>query len=202
MIDTALFCKALKFAAHATAKKDVRYYIIGVRLEVVRDTLTMYGTDGARIAVCSLRLDPTIPADAAITVPNDDVKRVLAAFSKDKGQINLSITQPEGAERVPVLTLEAGGVSLQIKGIDGVYPDARRAIPPAGREQGSMPTLDAKLVSEACAAIEPLAGSFKGARPLRFDSNGQAGHNVVIRPCAIDDPRVVDLQVVIAPTRF
>lgn len=203
MIDTQLFCKALKFAAHASAKKDVRYYLMGVHLEVIGNTLTLCGTDDSRIAICSLQLDPTLPKDAAITVPNDDVKRVLSAFGKGKGQVNLSISMPKDANGVPTLAADAGEVSLQVKGLEGHYPDVRRVIPLPGREQGSMPNLSAKYLAEACSALEPLAGgAFKGVKPLRFDSTGKPGDPVAIRPSAIDDPRITDLLVVIAPIRY
>lgn len=54
MIDAPLFCKILKFVAHAAGKKDVRYYLNGVRLEVTGDALTMCGTDGSRIAIAEI----------------------------------------------------------------------------------------------------------------------------------------------------
>lgn len=202
MIDSTLFCKVLKFAAHAAAKKDVRYYLKGVRFEVVGDTLTLFGTDGARVAVCSLRLDPTMPTDSDVTVGNDDVKRILSAFGKDKGQVSLQVEKSDKPNDPPTLVVEAGGVCLRAKGLDGVYPDIRRVVPPAGREQGCMPNLSAELLVDACSAINPLAASIKGVRPLKFDASGKPGDVVAIRPSAIDDLRITDLMVVIAPTRY
>jgi len=198
-----LFCKALKFAAHAAGKKDVRYYINGVRLEIVGNTMSVIGTDGARVAVCAVRLDPTLPGDAAITIPNDDVKRLLSAFGKAKGDIHLRIDIAD-SESAPVLTASVGGatlqgVTLQVKGLDGVYPNVRRAIPAVGRDQGAMPHLDAKYLSEACASLEPMVDKYKQASPLCFDSTGKPGDTVVIRPSVIRDSSVAEVMVVIAP---
>lgn len=202
MIDSMLFCKALKFAAHAAGKKDVRYYINGVRLEIVGNTMSVIGTDGARVAVCAVRLDPTLPGDAAITIPNDDVKRVLSTFGKDKGQVVLSIAKPDQPNGVPVLSCNAGDVQLQIKGVEGIYPDIRRVVPPLNREKGGMPNLNAKYLAEACNALEPLTGAYKETRPLTFDSTGKPGDVVAIRPSYIGDAFITDLLVVIAPIRY
>ncbi len=199
MIDSTLFCKVLKFAAHAAAKKDVRYYLKGVRFEIVGDTLTLFGTDGARVAVCSLRLDPTTPTDSAVTVGNDDVKRILSAFGKDKGQVSLQVEKSTNPNDPPTLVVEAGAVCMRAKGLEGVYPDVRRVVPPTGRDQGCMPNLSADLLLDACSAINPLAASIKGVRPLKFDATGKPGDVVAIRPSAIDDLRITDLMVVIAP---
>ena len=198
MIDAPLFCKILKFVAHAAGKKDVRYYLNGVRLEVTGDALTMCGTDGSRIAICVVRLTPTLPTDAAITLPNDGVKRLLSAFGKAKGDIHLRIDIAD-SKSAPVLTAGVGGATLQVKGLDGVYPNVRRAIPAVGRDQGAMPHLDAKYLSEACASLEPMVDKYKQASPLCFDSTGKPGDTVVIRPSVIRDSRVAEVMVVIAP---
>lgn len=199
MIDTKLFCKALKFAQHASAKKDVRFYILGVHLEVQGSTLTLVGTDGHRLALAALRLDPTMPVDASITLPNDEVKRLLAVFGKSKGQISLDIALPEKPEGAPVLTVEADGFSLSITGIGGRYPDWRRVVPPLGRPRGPMPNLHGPYLAEACNALEPLAGQVKGTKALSFDATGGTDA-VVVRPAVIHEAAVIDLLVVVMPT--
>jgi len=198
-IETRLFCKALRFASACAARKDIRFYLLGVRVEAVGDTLTLCGTDGARIAVCALRIDSDSMTDLSLTIGNDDVKRILAAFGKDKGQIVLRSERQ--ADQVPTLIVEAGGVILRIKAVGGVFPDYRRVIPPTDREQGGMPIIDALLMAEACTALEPLAGKLKTSCPVRFDSTGNPGASVVVRPSVIHDPRITDLMVVIAPIR-
>ena len=198
-IETRLFCKALRFASACAARKDIRFYLLGVRVEAVGDTLTLCGTDGARIAVCALRIDSDSMTDLSLTIGNDDVKRILSAFGKDKGQIVLR--SEHQADQVPTLIVEAGGVILRIKALGGVFPDYRRVIPPTDRKQGGMPSIDALLMAEACTALEPLAGKLKNTCPLQFDSTGGPADFVVVRPATIDDTRVAELLVVIAPIR-
>lgn len=199
MIDASLFCKTLKFAAHAAAKMDVRYYLNGVRFELKGEVLTLLSTCGARAAVSSVRLDPGSLTDGSVTVGNDDVKRLLTAFGKEKGQLTIDVETVPG--NVPRLHVSGGGVALDLKGLDGVYPDVRRIVPSNGRETGSMPHLDANLLGGSCAAIAPLAQKYKGAVPVLCESSGKHGDTVVVRPSAIDDPRVTEVIVVISPTR-
>ena len=200
MIDTPIFCKALKFAAHAAAKKDVRFYLKGVRLEVVGQALTLCATDGARLALCTLTLDYGLSVDTAVTLGSDDVKKVLATIGKLKGAVTLRIDPPEVQYGPTSLVLEVGGVSLRMKGLEGQYPDYRRIIPPLNREQGPMPNTQASFMAEACAALEPLAGDIRGVKSIRFDT-GATGHSVVLRPTCVHEHRATELLVVIQPTR-
>ncbi len=200
MIDTPIFCKALKFVAHAAAKRDLRHYLKSVRIEVVGQSLTLCATDGARMALCTLTLDHGLPADAAVTLGSDDVKKVLSTIGKLKGLTTLRIEPPEAPHGAPILALYAGGISLRTEGLDGQYPDYRRIVPPLNREQGTMPNLQACFVSEACAALEPLAGDIKGVKSIKFDV-GPANHPVVLRPLCVHEHRVTELLVVVQPTR-
>ena len=198
MIDTQLFCTALKFAAHAAANKDVRYYLKGVHFEFVGDVLTLFGTDGSRVAACALQLDPSPAIDACITIGTEDVKQILSMFKKTAGQAVFTIDRQQA---IPALTVEAGSARMQVRGLDGKYPDIRRVFPPEGRTLGSMPNLDAALLAEACTALKPVTMSVKGVHALRFNSSGAAMDSVLIAPSVIADPRILSAQVLIAPTR-
>lgn len=199
MLNTQLFSKALKFASHAAIKRDIRYYLLGVRLEIAGQTLTLIATDGARLALCSLTMDCSMP-DGAMTIGNDDVKRVLSTIAKDKGSISLRVEPSTDANAPSTLVIEAAGTTSRIKGLDGVYPNVRRVIPSAGRTAGVMPNLQPRLLAEACAALEPLTGNIKGVKSVRFDVGPQTSDIVVLRPVTIDEPAVKELLVVISPT--
>lgn len=200
MIDTPIFCKALKFAAHAASKRDVRYYLKGVRFDVRDSALSLAATDGSRLALCTLTLDHGLSSDAAVTLGNDDVRKVLSTFGKLKGVCTLRIDAPDTPHGPCTLVLESGGISLRMPGLDGQYPDFRRVIPPLNREQGAMPNLQACYLGEACDALELLAGDIKGVKSVKFDT-GPVGHSVVLRPLCVHEHRVTELLVVIQPTR-
>lgn len=199
MIDTKLFAKALKFAAHAAAKRDIRYYLLGVRLEIVGQLLTLAATDGARLALCSLALEYSAP-DGAVTIGSDDVKRILSTIAKAPGSAVLAIEPSATAGVPPSLTIDAGGSSVRCKGLEGHYPDMRRVIPQRGRDQHPMPHVQPRFLAEAATALELLAGDIKGVKAIQFDA-GPPGHSVVLRPVCIHEHAIKDLLVVIQPTR-
>lgn len=200
MIDAQLFSKALKFAVHAAAKRDARYYLVGARLEFLGSKLTICGTDGARLALVTLTLDRALPNDAALTIGTDDVKRILTAIGKAKGAVAFRVEPASQPAATPTLFVDAAGVVLQAKGLDGTYPDMRRIIPAHGRVQGPMPNLQACFLADASSALEQLAGDIKGVKSISFDI-GQKGEVAVLRPTAIHEHRIAELMVLISPTR-
>lgn len=204
MIDAQLFCSTLKFAAHAAAQKDVRHYLLGVHIKAYSEALTLCGTDGKRVALCSLTLEQPLPFDGDIIVANADVKRLLSTFGKLKGSIALTITYAPTPDLPTELKVVGGGFALTLSGIQGTHPDVRRVIPSAGRKRGAMPVIDAPLIAAACVALQPLAAKFgtKGSTaPLTFEASGEEMDPIVVRPLGIADPRISELLVVVSPLR-
>lgn len=197
MINIQTFCRALKFAAHASAQKDIRYYLLGVCFEFKNDTLSLYGTDGARVAGVTMRANPITPFEARFVLPNAAVKQVLAAYSKSVGDLEVSV---ESVPNKPPL-VQIGGLKFQA--LEGVFPDIRRVVPGPNRPRGGMPPLDAGLVASACAALLPLAqpASKKLAPTIFFESTGLPSDTVLIHPATISDPLVSEAFVVISPIR-
>lgn len=200
MLETKLFCEGLKFAAHAAAKKDLRFYLLGVRIEWEGNSLHMVGTDGSRCAVLRL-LAEEAPAPCAVVIGNDDIKRVLSAFGKDKGTIQLLVEPGDKVDTPPRWVLTAGGTSLTGVGLKGTYPNWRRFAPPKTLDAGTVPHLDANYLAQACAAIAPFARGYKGTRVVQLTPGKSVADVVVVAPGAIADYRVHDCQVVIAPVR-
>lgn len=204
MLDTQLFCKALKFAAHAASKKDVRFYLVGVRLEWVGDVLDMVGTDGDRLARITLRTSVSSAAPVAATVKLEDVKRILTAIGKDKGRVDLVIVNQADPAKPPQIKVTAGGVTLDLVGLEGVYPQWRRILPVDGRVFGDMPCLGAVFVSEACEAVKVFTRPVKGSHFVQMSAGPTAADTVNVTPapgCMADDHIVLACQVVIAPMR-
>lgn len=201
MIDTQLFCKALKFAAHAASKKDIRFYLVGVRLEWVGDVLDMVGTDGTRLARITLRTGVPSATPLAASIKLEDVKRILTAIGKDKGQADLYIRSHGDPAKPPVVKITAGGVTLDLVGLEGVYPQWRRILPSDARAVGDMPCMDAGLIAEAVKAFTlPIKGShfvqmLAGPAPLDAvnvtPAPGQLADNHLVLAC----------QVVVSPMR-
>lgn len=191
MIGTPAFTAALKFAAHASAKTDVRYYLIGVLFEFSRDGLILVGCDGHRMAVA--KLPGTLPFDGSFVVDTDSVKQLLSVFGKDKvGEISFALSGTG-----IVITSSWGNVSYTPKLQEGKYPDWRRAVPADGRVPGRMPAVDISYLSAACTALVPLTGKTGAStHPVIADSAG-ATEPVKLRPHEIKVAGIESAYVVI-----
>ncbi len=197
MINTKLFCQALNFAAHAASKQDVRYYLMGVRIEWEGDTLEMIGTDGSRLAHIKLRTSLMSDKPVASIIKLEDVKRIVATIGKEQGDVTLNV-QNEGR----TIHIASGYASLNLTSVEGVYPDWRRIVPPKEREVGVMPPIDAHLISSACLAVAKFGVDYKKAIPLNILPGGNADPVVVTLPeGTMQDPSVIDCRVIISPMR-
>lgn len=204
MIDTQLFCKALKFAAHAASKKDIRYYLVGVRLEWVGDVLDMVGIDGARLARITLRTSVPSAAPVAAGIKLEDVKRILAVIGKDKGQVDLYIFNPDDRAKPPQVKITAAGVTLDLVGLEGVYPAWRRILPSEDRAVGCIPCVDANLLAEACEAVGAFTLPIKGSRFVQMLAGPAPLDAVNVTPAPgqlADNHLVLACQVVVCPMR-
>lgn len=204
MISTQLFCKALKFAAHAASKKDIRYYLVGVRLEWEGDVLDMVGTDGIRLARITLRTSVPSAAPVAAGIKLEDVKRILTVIGKDKGQVDLYIFNPDDRAKPPQVKITAAGVTLDLVGLEGVYPAWRRILPPDSRVVGCMPCVDANLLAEACEAVGAFTLPIKGSHFVQLLAGPNPLDVVNVTPAPgmlADNHLVLGCQVVVSPMR-
>ena len=105
---------ALLAALECSAKKDIRYYLMGINIQIKKDAIGMvYGTDGHILFAGQLHyegdfepLDIIIPLD---TLKKIDKKRGIVELEQINGEYFL-----DGARFVPV---------------DGKFPDVARVIP-------------------------------------------------------------------------
>lgn len=98
-----------------SAKKDIRYYLNGICLEVDLEGYTLIATDGHRIAAYRC----TEPNDfaASVIIPNE-----LAKLVGKVGDVEITIDTPN-------IELAVKGVSHRGAIIDGKYPEWRQAFP-------------------------------------------------------------------------
>jgi hypothetical protein len=203
MILTKTFCQALKFAAAAASTKDVRFYLRGVRFEFTEEGLHLVGTNGASLHMVRLALDPMPACAVAATIGNDDTKRILSVFGKDKGEIRIVCIQPADPAQRPEVRFEAGGVVLDATGVEGTYPQWRRIVPPADRPNNPIPTMGAGLLANTLTALVPMIGkSIKDTSALTINA-GPETHStaVAIRPTFTTDPRIVEVLAVVQSFR-
>ena len=199
MISAQVFTTALKFAAHAAAKKDVRFYRLGTLFEFKDDTLTLVATDGARLAYTRLQLDASSLIEDRFVVSTVGVKQVLVALGKSKGRVSFyASAEPKQPGKPRALSIGDGTSTISPAVLDGTYPDWRRVVPASDRENKPAPRLDATYLAEAATALAPMSLPYKAVRALDINAHGP-GHPVVFRPAALSDPAIKEAAVVVSP---
>lgn len=184
---------ALKFISHASAVKDIRRYLNGVLFEFNNDDLFIVATDGTRLAMANLSIEPTNIVGNYI-IGNDDVKRIIATFAKVIGNIEFQIVESN-------VNMSCSGVTISVKPIDGVFPDWRRVVPDPARDNKHCPPLCSRLLAEAAKALTLI--TVKHCTPQTIIINAGDQNDVVkFKPHDYNDPNIKDAFVIIAPVRL
>lgn len=120
------FIAALKFASHAMASKDIRYYLNGVCLELLGDSMVLIGTDGHRMAWATLNDENSgaqlkdRPNGPQYIIPADGVKMLLTMFKANStGHMDFEFAGD-------TVTIAGASGILPLKVLEGNYPDWRR----------------------------------------------------------------------------
>jgi DNA polymerase III sliding clamp (beta) subunit (PCNA family) len=206
------FVAALKFAMHAAAQKDIRYYLNGVLFEFVPTGLIMVGTDGHRMAYVEIADDIIKSAPYAegqhkgiqFIVETTDIKLLFSAMpAKSTGFCDIRFS--EGDDNAvpaiePVLTVIAGdGRAIVCRTIKGHYPDWRRVC-----KSGARPTATETIGFNAdyMAAASKACGAFDSSKyaGVTMTLHG-ASESMLLKPGALP-VGVVEAAVIVMPTRI
>ena len=158
-IDPAAVAAALKFCAASVEDSEVRYHIAGVHLAPGDGVTDAWGTDGKSVHHWRMA---EIDGIGAATIPQAAVAVIVSALTgADSARMGLS-------ERG--WSLDAPGLSIWGKVIDGGYPDVRRAVSQFGE------WIDAALDVRAADLIEGINGAAIGA-----DKDSTKARNMVVK---------------------
>jgi hypothetical protein len=106
---------ALFAALECAAKKDIRYYLQGINIQITKDAVGMvYGTDGHILFAGQLPYDGAVDVPLNLIIPTDAVKRLDKKAEFTELEFDGQNYLLGGARFVPV---------------DGRYPDIGRVIP-------------------------------------------------------------------------
>ncbi len=117
---------AMAATAHAMAKGDVRYYLNGMHLELDGAALRCVASDGHRMAVADVALPKRAARNAAIIVPRDGIKELIALLDGAGEEETVDLEFADNRLRV-----QRGAVTLGVQLVDGTFPDYRKVLPPA-----------------------------------------------------------------------
>lgn len=124
------FINALKSVFVVTPKNDVRLYMNGVFFEFGSEGLRLVGTDGHRVVFAELTSGGAL-VDTSFIVDYNSIEQIVKSVKparkgspvEKSEEVTLVVQRDEDATNV---TLDVGGMSFELKLIDGSYPDCRR----------------------------------------------------------------------------
>lgn len=189
------FQAALKFASHAAATKDVRYYLNGVFFEFGQGGIvTMVATDGHRMAVIEVQSDHGNELFGFSTIIAIADVKLLLAMSKDKVNSTVAFI-PDG----DMLRIGGGsGWAHACKGIYGRYPDWRRVarITDQPTPQARF-KVNANYLSDAAKACAALTDRGLG---VTFTNYGE-GQSFRVAPAPLEKDGVIEAYAIVMPMR-
>jgi len=157
-LDAAALVKALGSVRYAAAVADYQAVFRGVKMELGPETTRAVATDGFRLAYYHLESGSGLEGE--VVVPARSVDEVTRVFGEGEVQIGLFEGQ---------LSVRSGGFSLNLKLMDGSFPDYERIIPT------SFPvsvTVDAPKLAEAVSRVALMADKTANNRVDLFAKEG------------------------------
>lgn len=158
-IDPAAVAAALKFCSASVEDSEVRYHIAGVHLAPGEGVTDAWGTDGKSVHHWRL---PEIDGIESATIPQAAAAVIVSALTgADSARMGLS-------ERG--WALDAPGLSVWGKVIDGGYPDVQRAVAQFGEWLDAVPDVRSSDL------IDGINGASIGA-----DKDSTKARNMVVK---------------------
>jgi len=136
---------ALFAALECSAKKDIRYYLQGINIQITKPfTGMVYGTDGHILFAGQLPYDGAVDVPLNLIIPTDAVKRLDKKLEFTELEYDGQNYMLGGARFVPV---------------DGRYPDIGRVIPQIDHNTEQAPgTYNPDLLVRGRAALSLYLG--------------------------------------------
>lgn len=142
----------------AAAKRDVRYYINGVRIESDAGTARSVATDGHILLTAHARTSAWGGPD--VTLPRALVEAAIKAAGTRIDNFDMTVTaQAEG--KPPLVTLQVGPSTFTEPAIDGRFPDWRAVVPVVGAER-STTVMNVDVMEQAVKAAKAIKKAMGG----------------------------------------
>jgi len=157
-VDGALLARALEHVRYAAAVADYQAVFRGVKCELRDGHLRAVATDGFRLA--SYHVDVTTGIEAEFIIPARSVDELIKTLVPGPARLAL-----DGGQ----LTVASGGTTLNLKRMDGTFPDYQRVIPQAFPVNV---TLAPQRLAEAVARVAVMADKSANHRVDLFIKDG------------------------------
>jgi DNA polymerase-3 subunit beta len=141
----------------AISTEETRYYLNGIYLHEVGDTLRAVATDGHRLARAQVPLPDGAKGMPGIIVPRKTVLELAKLIEAEEGEIAVALSAAK-------IRFSFNGIVLTSKLIDGTFPDYERVIP---RHNDKVLEIDTKLFAEAVDRVSTI--SFEKGRAVKLN---------------------------------
>ena len=163
------FLDIIEKTLYCVSNDESRYHLTGVFLEQAHSSFRFVATDGHRMSFLNIKADEK----------NEELKQGIIIPKKALQELKKMISQGESREKVdffiekPRLLIQFKNQNLNIRLIEGQYPDYKRLIP---KEEGKKIQINRLDFLSALKRISVLTSArFKGVN-FTFDKNKLAVH--------------------------
>lgn len=118
--------KYIDSALVITPKKEIRYYLNGVYIELFNNEGRIVSTDGHRLFAAKFNTELNLTNNIDFIIPREYVERILKVKSKTE---EISVAVEFNAENHIKIKLALDGTIIECRPIDGKFPDYRRVFP-------------------------------------------------------------------------
>jgi len=157
MLSAASLKGLIEKTRFAISTEETRYYLNGIYLHEVTDTLRAVATDGHRLARAQVPLPEGAKGMPGVIVPRKTVLELAKLIETEEGEIAIGLSTAK-------IRFSFNGVVLTSKLIDCTFPDYERVIP---RHNDKMLEIDTKLFASAVDRVSTI--SFEKGRAVKLN---------------------------------
>lgn len=123
-VEAAVLQRTMNKVEFSIAKEDVRYYLNGMHLKVVKDghALHTVSTDGHRLSCAEMPLLEKIEDELSLILPKKAVRELTKLLSRSEGEVSLALSSRE-------IQFSSGDYHLTSRLIDGRFPNYENVLP-------------------------------------------------------------------------
>lgn len=150
----------LSSVRYAMAQNDMRYYLLGVLLDVGPDAVTAVATDGHRMAVAEHEMQTGMEEPVQLIVPSKGVEELTKILTDQEQDVVLHL-----AGNHLRLDLSGDRCAFHTMLVDGKYPDYRTVVPD---ERKLRAEISREALIKAAERITPVTDELTQAVILTF----------------------------------
>ena len=132
--------------SYAMARNDVRYYLLGMLLEVAPERVTAVATDGHRMALTEHAMDTGAEKPLRLIVPEKGIDELARNLGDGEEPVTLHL-----ASNHLEVDLPGRQTAFKTTLVDGKYPDYQAVVPKSRENNAALPR------AELATAVERLA---------------------------------------------